>query len=126
MKSKLILLIALFCLPLVPHSVAAGEDPRSFDMVLTGVNGLPPPATTSLAFRKMIGQFVTDQNVARYFQLAPPAGGGFHVCLDPQEPGGYDAIVFALQSISPGSMARWSVTLVTSCQPAPSSFAASR
>ena len=115
MKITFIPMILLMSQTGFAKTAFSNSDPRSFDMVLTGVNGQPPPATTSLAFRKMIGQFVTDLDVVRYFQLAPPEGGGFHVCIEPQEPKGFDDILSALQAISAGSSARWNVTLVVNC-----------
>ena len=106
MKTLLALLIAL---------PALGE-PRSFDMVLSGVNGQPPPPTTHASLRRMIGDFVTDLDVRRYVQMDEPTGGGFHVCLEPMEPFGYEDIVAKLQTIGVGSSARWEITLVENCE----------
>jgi hypothetical protein len=90
-------------------------EPRSFDLILTRTSTQPLLDTTIVAFRQIVGEFVTNGYVFKYIELKTPVGGGFHVCIQPTEPDGYNAILEKLQTISAGSMAIWMPTLVESC-----------
>ncbi len=95
------------------HTYAA--EPRSFDLLLTGKTAAGPHPNEEAAIRKLVAGAVENLKVKKYLLRPKLPYGGFRVCLEPVEEGGYDYIAGELSVIGIRESV-WDIQLVRRCR----------
>ncbi len=91
-----IVAVLLILFSLNAHAV----DPKSFDILLTGRTPDGPHVNEDAAIRKLIAGTVQSLQVKKYFLRPTPVNGGFRVCIELVENGGYEYIVGELSAVA--------------------------
>lgn len=79
---------------------AHAVEPQRFEITLTGRTSAGPHPNDEAAIRKLVAGAVEHLKVQKYFLRAPPANGGFQICVVPVADGGYDYLVGELSAVS--------------------------